>query len=286
MAKSALAQPADMPISSSGVQREGAVKSPLPASPLVLPVFIDPERRIDYREASRPAQIRFLTEDDYPPFHYLGRDNVLAGFNVDLARMICAELGVPCTVQVRRWDLLLPALDTNGGDAVIASHRIDAALRRDFEVSSVVYRVPARFVARKTSDLTGVGVDSLAGRIVAVVGGSAHEAYLNALFPTVKLSRFPTMERALEAMRRGDADLAFGDGVSAAFWMNGSESLACCVFLGGAFTESRFFGEGAGIVMRRGNTNLRQNVDYALWRISRDGRFAKLYLKHFPISFY
>ena len=68
--------------------------------------------------------------------------------------------------------------------------------------------------------------------------------------------------------------------------MNGSESADCCTFVGGPFTESRYFGEGAGIVMRRGNADLRNAVDYALWRITRDGRFAKLYLKHFPIPFY
>ena len=77
-----------------------------------------------------------------------------------------------------------------------------------------------------------------------------------------------------------------GDGVSIAFWLNGSESIGCCAFVGGPFMESRYFGEGAGIVMRKGNADLRNAVDFALQRISRDGRFARLYLKHFPMPFY
>ena len=32
------------------------------------------------------------------------------GFNVDLARAICEELSVACTIQVRRFDTLLDAL--------------------------------------------------------------------------------------------------------------------------------------------------------------------------------
>ncbi|MGL5446743.1 MAG: transporter substrate-binding domain-containing protein [Rhabdaerophilum sp.] len=241
---------------------------------------------MERRPGARVSMIRFLTEDEYPPFNFAAADGQLQGFNIDLARAICAELNATCTIQPRRWDLLLPALDNDGGDAVIASHRIDADLRQRFEVSAPVYRVPARFAGRKDSASKAVEATALQGKTIAVVGGSRHEAFLNAVFPAVKIERHSNTERALEAMRRGQADLAFGDGVAISFWLNGSESLDCCAFVGGAFTETRFFGEGAGIVMRRGNTDLRQAIDFALWRISRDGRFAKLYLKHFPIPFY
>lgn len=256
------------------------------ASPIVIPVFIDPERRMERRPLARISMIRFLTEEGYPPFNFLGADGQLQGFNIDLARAICAELGASCTIQPRRWDLLLPALDSDGGDAVIASHRIEADLRRRFEVSAPVYRVPARFAGRRDGAVKAVDTLALQGKTIAVVGGSRHEAFLNAVFPAVKIERHNTVERALEAMRRGQADLAFGDGIALSFWLNGSESLDCCAFVGGPFTESRFFGEGAGIVMRLGNAELRQAIDYALWRISRDGRFAKLYLKHFPVPFF
>lgn len=257
-----------------------------PASPIVIPVFIDPERRVERRPAARISTIRFLTEEDYPPFNFTGTDGQLQGFNIDLARTLCAELGANCSIQPRRWDLLLPALDSDGGDAVIASHRIDADLRQRFEVSLPVYRVPARFAGRKEGQILTVDAITLQGKTIAVVGGSRHEAFLNAVFPAVKIERHASTERALEAMRRGQADLAFGDGIAISFWLNGSESLDCCTFIGGPFTEARFFGEGAGIVMQRGNVDLRQALDFALWRISRDGRFAKLYLKHFPVPFY
>lgn len=253
---------------------------------ILVPVFVDPERRIERRTGPRIASIRFLTEDDYPPFNFAGVDGQLQGFNIDLARAICIELEAQCTIQPRRWDLLLPALDTNQGDAVIASHRIEGDLRRRFEVSLPVYRVPARFVGPKDGPVQTTDATALAGKSIAVVGGSRHEAYLNALFPAVKIERFANAERALEAMRRKQVDLAFGDAIAIAFWLNGSESLDCCTFIGGSYAESRYFGEGAGIVMRKGNVALRQAIDDALTRISRDGRFARLYFKHFPVPFY
>ncbi len=62
-----------------------------------------------------------MTEVDYPPFNFAGPDGNPAGFNVDLARMICEELKVTCTVQMRRFDTLFDALNENRGDAAIAS---------------------------------------------------------------------------------------------------------------------------------------------------------------------
>lgn len=252
----------------------------------VIPHVIDPDRRIERSPGTKIATIRFVTEEDYPPFNYRGRDGALAGFNVDLASEICTELGAQCTIQPRAWSRLLPALDAGEADAAIAAHRITPDLRREYEVSLPTHRSPARFIGRKEHLPESATLADLAGKTVAIVGGTSHEAFLNAFFPKLSLRRFETIERALESLRRGEADLAFGDGIAIAFWLNGSESLGCCAFFGGPYTESRYFGEGAGIVMRHGNEALRQAIDFALWRISRDGRYAKLYLKHFPIPFY
>ena len=76
-------------------------------NPMAVPGFWDPRRRPERPDLSRISIIRFLTETDYPPFNYAGADGAPAGFNVDLARMICEEIKVACTVQQRRYDTLL-----------------------------------------------------------------------------------------------------------------------------------------------------------------------------------
>ena len=79
------------------------------------------DRRPERPDLTRIPVIRFLTETDYPPFNYAGPDGAPAGFNVELARLICEEIKVACTVQMRRFDTLVSALNSNTGDAVIAS---------------------------------------------------------------------------------------------------------------------------------------------------------------------
>src|SRR3954452_4739468 len=89
--------------------------------PVRVPGFWDPRRRPEKPDLSRISVIRFLTEIDYPPFNYAGADGNPAGFNVDLARLICDEIKTNCTAQMRRFDTLLDSLAANRGDAVIAS---------------------------------------------------------------------------------------------------------------------------------------------------------------------
>ena len=253
-------------------------------NPMAVPGFWDPRRRPERPDLSRISIIRFLTETDYPPFDYAGPDGTPAGFNVDLARLICEEIKVACTVQMRRFDTLIASLNSNNGDAVIASIAETPEMRKRVDFSDPYYRMPARFVSRRDFSSDDVRPEALEGKKIAVVAGTAHEAYLKALFTEAELHPFPNAEAARDALKRGAVDLLFGDGISLAFWLNGTDSGGCCEFRGGPYMESRFFGEGVGIAVRRGNDVLRQALNWALFQLWEKGRFTDLWLRYFPIS--
>ena len=230
--------------------------------------------------------LRVLTDDDYPPFHYLDSTGQLAGFNVDIARALCDALKLACTVQARRWDTLVDSLLANAGDAVVASLAITPAARAKVLFTAPYYRTPARFVARSADAAGGVRPADLAGKTILVVRGSAHAALLAAFFPTVELRAVTDLAEGETLLRRGEGDALFGDGVSLALWLNGADGQSCCAFRGGPFLESRFVGEGVGIAVRPDDVALRRALDWALHDIWERGVYGRLYLKHFPVGFY
>lgn len=253
------------------------------ASPGVpVPSFWDPRRRPE-RPDLRLTLIRFVSEVDYPPFNYAAADGNPAGFNIELARLICEELKVDCTVQMRRFDTLIEALNENRADAAIASISVSPESRKRVDFSDPYYRPVARF-ARRSAISDPVTPEKLEGKTIAVVAGTSHEAYLKTLFTGAQVKSFATAEEARTALQRGEADLVFGDGFSLAFWLNGTESANCCAFVGGPFVESRYFGEGVGIAVKKGNDVLRQALNWALFRLWEKGKFADLWLKYFPIN--
>ena len=263
-----------------------AQPAPSASASVAVPGFWDPKRRPERPDLSRFSMLRFITEVDYPPFNYAGPDGNPVGFNVDLARAICEEMRVSCTVQMRRFDTLLDSLAENRGDAAIASIAVNDETRKRADFSEPYYRPAARFVARKEAAVPVVKPEMLEGKKIAVVAGTAHEQYLRALFTEADIRPLPSAAEAREALRKGDVDLVFGDGFALAFWLNGTEASDCCAFAGGPFTESRYFGEGIGIAVRRGNETLRQALNWALFRLWEKGRFTDLWLRHFPVNPY
>src|SRR5262245_26016556 len=160
-------------------------------APVSVPSFWDPRRRPERPDTSRITQIRFLTEFDYPPFNYAGPDGNPVGLNVELARLICEELKLQCTIQLRRFDTLLQALGENRADAVIASLAVTPETRLRVDFSDPYYRATARFVTRRNSTLRDVVPESIEGKKIAVVARTAHEQYLKTFFQEGELKSFP-----------------------------------------------------------------------------------------------
>ena len=250
-----------------------------------VPSFWDPRRRPERPDTSRIALIKFATEVDYPPFDYAGTDGNPAGFNVDLARLICDELKIPCTMQMRRFDTLVDSLNDNRADAVIASISVTPETRQRMDFSDPYYRPAGRFVALRQGS-NGTYPDQLEGKKIGVIKGTAHDEYARVNFPEADVKRYDTVDALRAALKSGEIELLFSDAFSSAFWLNGTDSANCCAFAGGPLLESRLFGEGIGIAVKRGNDTARNAFNWALFRLWESGKFAELWLRYFPVSPY
>ena len=262
----------------------GTAAEAQPASDSAVPLLWDLAHRVEKPDAAGLRLIRFLTEDDYPPFDFTLPDGTLTGFNVDLARAICEELKVACTIQPRRWDTLIASLNENRGDAIIASLQINNDTRKQAAFTAPYYLTPGRFVTLRTSALSDAIPETLAGHTIGVVGNSAHRAFLDTFFGKSNVKTFESPQALRAALRSGEIETVFGDANALSFWLNGTDAAGCCTFKGGAFLDPNFFGEGVGIAVRRGNSNLRRILDYALAKLAERGVYADLYLKYFPIG--
>jgi polar amino acid transport system substrate-binding protein len=231
----------------------------------------------------RRVAIRFLTDSDYPPFNYYDEDSVLTGFNVDIARAICLELAAACDIQARAWDELLPALRRGETDAVIASHAISGSALKAVDFTDRYYHTPARFAGKRGGGRIDVTPEALEGRRIAVNKGTAHEAYLRTYFRDSSIRAFDTPELARDALITGAVDFLFDDGISLAFWLNGTASKACCEFKGGPFGEPKYFGDGVAIAVSRDDPQLKMLINAALRRLRESGRYEELVLRYFPL---
>lgn len=254
------------------------------AQQVAIPNFWDPRARTEKPDLTGVKTVRFLVDDDFPPLHFAGADGNPTGFSVELARAACERLAMTCTIQVRRFDTLLDSLAEKGGDVVAAAIPINADLRQRFSVTSPYFKIPARFAVRKDRGEPAPQGRALQGRTVAVVAGTAHEAFAGMFLRPATVKAYPERSAAEAALKKGEVDYFFADGLSLALWLGGTEAAECCAFSGGPYLESRFFGEGIGFVVRKDDEILRRALDYALQRLWDEGKYAELYLRFFPVS--
>lgn len=242
-------------------------------------------------EQAAPAEprrfvIRFLTESEFPPFNYYDDEGVLSGFNVDLARAICLEVGAACDIKVRPWEELLIALRRGDADAVIAAHMVTAGTLAEVDFSDRYFYTPGRFVSRTGEAVSEITPEGLDGVSVGVAKGTAHEAFIKAFFRDSRIVLFENPELAREALQQSKVDLVFDDAISLAFWINGSLSRQCCEFKGGAFLEPKYFGDGLAVALPRNDPQIKTLINDALKKIRHSGRFQELVERYFPVRIY
>lgn len=261
---------------------------PVQAEPPQVPIFWDAKERLPKPDLSSLPRLRFLTTVDFPPFNFLDGSGRLSGFHIDLARAVCAQLGVSekCQIEALPWAELEGALENGNGEAIIAGIAATQEARATYVFSRPYLQFPARFIVPKAKPLTEPIYDKIQGKSVGVLAGSAHERMLQDYFGTAKAVPFAKPDELYAALKAGKVDAAFGDGMRLSFWLVGEDAAHCCRFAGGPYIAPEYLGTGLSIAAKADQQNLAAAFDYALQEISEKGIFAELYLRYFPVSFY
>ena len=263
--------------------------SAIEGAPFV-PAYGDPRERIALPDLSDRPRIRFLVSTDFPPFSFMDQTGKLAGFHVDLVRILCESLDVieKCQIQAVPFDEMAGLLLTGQAEAAAAGMAVNAKARERFAFTRAYLELPARFAVKKGFQSGGDegAAKALAGKRVGVMENSAHEALLRSWFPDMRPVVFSREEWLREALKKGTVDAVLADGLRLSFFLASPVAEDCCVFFDGPFLAREFLGEGLSIAAAAGSRDIIKALDHALQDAMRNGRFAELYLRWFPEGLY
>jgi arginine/ornithine transport system substrate-binding protein len=233
-------------------------------------------------QAPQGRKVRVGVEGNYPPFSKLGADGQLGGFDIDIARALCQQMGVECTLVQQEWDGMMPALRAKKFDMIVASMTISDERRKAADFSDPYYDVPSRWVARAGA-FKDASPDTLKGRRIIVLRNSPRAQHVAAKYPgsTVLLVNKETdiyMELAA-----GRGDIGFGSSVvSADAFLKRPEGKGYAQV--GELVRLDGGGGGVGIAFRKGDDALRLQVNAALKAIKADGRYKALAARYFDFD--
>ena len=235
--------------------------------------------------AQEARKIKLGVEGAYPPFSQIGTDGKLKGFDIDIANALCEQMKAQCTMVQQEFDGMIPSLQAKKIDAVIASMSITEERQKVVDFTDKYYRTPARFVAKKNSGLT-VTAAGLKGKRIGVQRTTTHDRFATDTFKESEIVRYTKQDDVFLDLATGRLDGALVDWIAASEGFLKSPAGQDFGFLGQVFIDFKYFGVGAGIAVRKGDTALRNEFNAAIKAIRANGTYKKIQDKYFSFDVY
>jgi polar amino acid transport system substrate-binding protein len=235
--------------------------------------------------ASAQTKLRIGTEGAYPPFNNLTSDGKLEGFDIDIAKALCDEMKVECEFITQDWDGIIPALIAGKFDAIIASMSITDERKQQVDFTNKYYNTPPAIAAPKDSDIKGVTKEDLAGKSIGVQGSTTHSNYAEATYTDSDVKLYPTADEYKLDIVNGRIDAVSDDVIVLTDWLNSPDG-ACCKLIGTITPVEAIHGPGAGIAIRKGETELAAKFNAAIDAIRANGKYKEINDKYFSFDAY
>ncbi len=208
------------------------------------------------------------TKFDQPLFGLLGPDGKPVGFDVEIAKIIVSELGIPEdkinwveTVSANRE----PFIQDGRVDMVVATYTINDDRKKVVDFAGPYYEAGQSLMVRIDDDSIN-GPDDLAGKTVCSVDGSTPAGNIEANFPDTKLVTFAAYTDCLDPLRNGQVDAVTTDNVILGGYV--AESPEDFKIAGEPFTKEPY-----GIGLKKGDDEFRSFINDVLEASFTDGRW-------------
>jgi ABC-type amino acid transport substrate-binding protein len=228
-------------------------------------------------------RITIATEAAFPPFNYLDRKGLPAGFEMELAQELCQHMKAECEFAVMKWDDLIPGLVDKKFDIIMSSLDVTADRRKRLAFSRRYYLSPGAFLAHKGANLDGPP-SLLRNKRIGVQKDSTHADWLDKSFRrSAQIKRYNSEADAEKALAGDEVDAVFGDKTQMWLWTQKPEG-SCCEIVGQDVKDPSTLGLGVAAGLRKEDVKLRDALNKAIGEVLADGTYKKLNEKYFPFA--
>ena len=144
---------------------------------------------------------------------------------------------------------------------------------------------PAKFVAAKGAGFD-ISPEGLAGMAVGVQRATISEDFVRGEFPEVDVRAYATQDEANADLVSGRLDLVLADAVALLEGFLKTDAGQDFEFVGPDYFDPKYFGEGVGIAIRKGEDDLRLAFNEAIDKIRADGTYQAINDKYFDFDVY
>lgn len=235
---------------------------------------------------AQAADLKVAIDPTYEPFTYKTPDGKPTGFDVDIANAICAEMKRNCVFVEQVWDSMIPGLQARKYDVVVSSLSITEERKRVIDFSDRYYKTPSAIVVKKGTAYANPA--SLKGKRIGVLKGSTQEKWaMGELKPAgVTVVPYEAQDQVYLDIKAGRLDGTVADKVEVHGGFLRKPEGKDYGYVGPDQYETKYYGDGIGIGMRKGQKDLKDQINKAIKTIRSNGTYNQIAKKYFDFDPY
>lgn len=214
-------------------------------------------------------ELVLVTEAGFAPYEYY-EEGKIVGVDIDVANEIAKELGKELVIKDVSFDFVIN--EVKSGKADFAAAGISITPERAKEVDfTMEYTVSNQVVVvKKGSNIKNF--DDIKDKKIAVQLGTVADLYASENYKDATIVSHKKYLSAVEDVKTGKADLIIMDELPAKEIVKENDNL---VILDGVLFQDKY-----GMIVKKGNDELKEEINKVLERMINDGTIDKLVLKH------
>ena len=215
--------------------------------------------------SAEPTTFTVCTDSPYAPFEF-ERDGATVGFDISLGHEIAQDMGKELRVVQSDFHTLVSgeALDTGRCDAAISGITITNERRQDVDFSQPYFNDQIALLTTRDSGITGF--DSVGRRSVGVQRATSGEQY--ATDKKLSVVAYEDVGVMFQSLRSGEVEAVCGNISTLAQQAKDHRDLR--------LVQTVDTNENLGVAVKKGSTEVLEDVNHTLDRVTRDGTVDRL----------
>lgn len=199
----------------------------------------------------------------------LKEGDTYTGFDVDVAKYIATQLGKTPEFTEAPTPQRETLLKTDQLDYIVGTYSITDSRKQEIDFAGP-YFIAGQDLLIRADDTSITGPDSLAGKKLCSVQGSTSAQKIKEKYPDVQLQEYNTYSKCTEELVNGTVDALTTDNTILAGYASQDQFKDKVKLVGETFTEEQY-----GVGIKKGNTQLCQQITDALTQMINSGEWKK-----------
>lgn len=218
--------------------------------------------------------LKIALEGTYPPFNFKDqKTGQLAGYDVEVAKLVAARLGLKPEFVSTEWSAILAGLAAGRYDVIISQVGISPKREQTFDFSIPYTYSNPQLIVRKNDSTRYASLADLKGKKLGVGQGTVFEQQAKAV-PGILVKSYPAAPENLQDLAFGRIDAALNDSLMVAYLLKNSP----LPIQAGARVGAP---ERMGIAFQKGSPQFKAALDKVLAEAGADGSLKVISLKWF-----